>query len=244
MSECQHNHTEPLVKARGITKRIGGRKVLDGVSLELYPHEIVTLIGPNGSGKTTLLKILLGLESCEAGTVHKASNVKIGYVPQKILFDINLPITVQDYLKLFPSYPSVREEIIVELEIESIRKHHMSGLSGGELQRVMLAQALLGKPDLLVLDEPVQGIDLIGQAALYALVRNISRNRGCAVFMVSHDLHIVMAGTDRVLCLNGHLCCSGFVSLFGPEIAGQVALYVHQHDHQHAISGEVVHAHS
>ena len=244
------NKAMPLVKARGLVKRYGGRPVLQGVDLEINSNEIVTLIGPNGSGKTTLLKLLLGIEKADAGHIEKRVGLRLGYVPQKLSFDQNLPMNVGYLLRLISQKKEALQRVTQELAIGHLAKSPLQSLSGGELQRVLLAQALLRDPQLLVLDEPVQGVDLMGQASLYELVRTVSRQRRCAVLMVSHDLHVVMAGTDRVLCLNQHICCSGtpqsvsadpaFSALFGDKIAGQVALYVHHHNHRHADDGHVV----
>lgn len=213
-------------------------------------NEIVTLIGPNGCGKTTLLRCLLGLLKADGGRIRRRKGLTIGYVPQHIHFEPNLPITVRYFLKSMTRSPVNPGEVIKLTGVGDLLDKQMQTLSGGELQRVLLAQAMLDKPDLLVLDEPVQGVDFAGQAELYRLIRTVSRERECAVLMVSHDLHLVMADTDRVLCLNGHVCCSGtpqgvskdpaFVKLFGEEVARQIAFYVHHHDHQHGMDGQII----
>jgi zinc transport system ATP-binding protein len=249
MNPSHDSLARPLVKAKAVEMAFNGKHVLRGIDLEVFSGEVVTLIGPNGSGKTTLLRILLNLQIPTGGKVYKRLGLRIGYVPQNVSLDPNLPITVQKYLTLFGPHSGELELVAEELDMNGILHLPLQSLSGGELQRVMIAQALIGDPQLLVLDEPVQGVDMINQAALYALIRSVSRARNCAVLMVSHDLHLVMAGTDRVLCLNQHICCSGtphavsrdpaFVELFGPDIANQIALYIHQHDHHHTLSGAV-----
>lgn len=224
--------------------------MLGKVDFSISRNEIVTLIGPNGCGKTTLLRVLLGLTRADSGRIRRRKGLRIGYVPQNISFNISLPITVKYFLKLGAHHASNPVRIIEMTKIESLLDSQMISLSGGELQRVLLAQALLAKPELLVLDEPVQGVDFGGQAELYRLIRNASKSFNCAVLMVSHDLHLVMADTDRVLCLNGHICCSGtpqsvskdpaFVKLFGDDVARQIAFYVHHHDHKHGMDGEII----
>lgn len=220
------------------------------MDLTVLPREIVTIIGPNGSGKSTLLKILLGLAEPSLGKVQRAAGLRVGYVPQTLVFDSVLPLSVLKFLQLFAADADKIKTVAEELEITLLLQQQVHGLSGGELQRVLLAQALLNEPNLLVLDEPVQGVDFGGQAQLYQLIRSIARARECAVLMVSHDLHLVMAGTDKVICLNRHICCSGspqgvsrdpeFIKLFGDEVAGQIALYVHHHDHAHNTHGDVI----
>ena len=241
----------PLIEARGIYKRFGNRRaVLSDINLKIEQGEIVTVIGPNGSGKTTLLRVLLGLDAPTQGELLQRQALRVGYVPQKIQFSPVLPFTVKYFLGLFARSRRQISAIAEELEIMNLLNRQVYALSGGQLQRVMLAQALLKDPSLLVLDEPVQGVDFTGQARIYQLIKNICRERQCAVLMVSHDLHLVMAGTDKVICLNQHICCSGtpqsvskdpeFTSMFGKDVASQIALYVHHHDHQHSLTGEVV----
>lgn len=240
----------PLIDARGIYKRYGRRTVLAQIDLTVEPEEIVTVIGPNGSGKTTLLRVLLGLEQPTQGELIRRPGLRIGYVPQKIQFSPVLPFTVKYFLRLFSRNRQQISAIVQELEIVNLLNRQVYTLSGGQLQRVMLAQALLNEPNLLMLDEPVQGVDFTGQARIYQLIKRVCRERKCAVVMVSHDLHMVMAGTDKVICLNQHICCHGtpqsvskdpeFVEMFGKDVAGQIALYVHHHDHQHSLTGEVV----
>lgn len=241
----------PLVEAEGLTLRRGRHTLVQDVDLTVRAGEIVTVIGPNGAGKTTLLKLLLGLLRPTAGHVVRRAGLRVGYMPQRVQFDPVLPMTVGRLMTLTVRRPrSAVEAALAETGAERHMNAVVRSLSGGELQRVLLARILLLDPDLLVLDEPVQGIDFAGEAALYALIGDLRRRRGCGVIMVSHDLYVVMAATDRVLCLNRHVCCAGtasavgehpeFARLFGPRAAHALAVYTHQHDHTHAPSGDVV----
>lgn len=225
--------------------------MLESVDLQLQPSEIVTLIGPNGAGKTTLVRVILGLLKPDAGRVRRKSGVIIGYMPQRLQLPENLPLTVARFLRLaHPSGSGGIDAVAVELGILHLLDNPMQLLSGGEQQRVLLARALLRVPDLLVLDEPVQGVDVTGQVELYRLIGEIRDRYRCGVLMVSHDLHLVMATTDRVLCLNRHVCCIGhpesvskhpaYLELFGTRVSDGLALYQHHHDHAHDIHGDVV----
>lgn len=241
--------TEPLIAATGITVRAGGTSILDHVSLAVAPREIVTLIGPNGSGKTTLLRAILGLVRSE-GSIVRRQGLKIGYVPQQFARDISLPMTVRRFLNLFAPAEAA-EAALQRVGIEGSARQQLTALSGGELARVLLARAIAGKPDLLVLDEPLAAVDVSGEVALYHLIAEIRNELGCGVLLVSHDLHIVMGQADRVVCLNRHVCCEGkahavvrdpaFLELFGHRAAGELAVYAHHHDHAHAPSGDTVH---
>jgi len=239
-----------LVEARGVSFRRNGREILDQVDISVGLGEVVTLIGPNGAGKTTLVRMLLGLLQPDSGSVHLPSSVCVGYVPQYVHFGPVMPMSVARMMAL------TRRPARVEIEaaLEETGSGHLleanaADLSGGELRRVLLARALLRSPDLLVLDEPVQGVDYLGEADMYALIAHIVARRGCGVLMVSHDLHIVMAATDRVVCINHHICCSGvpqevvkdgnFLHLFGSRAGVVTAVYQHDHDHEHGLSGEV-----
>lgn len=238
-----------LIEARGLCKRFASHTVLDKVDLTIHTGEVVTLVGLNGCGKTTLLHILLGLQQADSGTVEHRSGLRIGYVPQRFHIQPSFPMTVKHFLALGEEAPD-QAFIAEKLGVDHLLGRPMQGLSGGETQRVLLARALSRKPELLVLDEPVQGVDMAGQADLYALISRINRDYGVAVLMVSHDIHLVMAGTSRVLCLNRHICCSGaphdvsrdpeFLRLFGERVASAVALYEHHHDHAHDLRGRVV----
>jgi len=242
----------PLIEARDISHGYGGLEVLQRVDLTVASGEIVSLIGPNGAGKTTLVRILLGLVKPRAGSVRRRPGLRIGYVPQQFRLEPSLPMTVRRFLRLGGKGAS-REAIgraLAEVGAEAIADHPLLGLSGGETQRVLLARAVVREPGLLVLDEPVRGVDIGGQVELYELVARIRRRRGCGVLMISHDLHLVMAATDRVICLNRHVCCAGrpeavsahpeYLALFGAAAAYRIAIYTHHHDHAHGLAGEVV----
>ena len=241
---------EPLLDARGVGVRRGGRWILHEVDIAVARGEAVTLIGPNGAGKTTLVRVLLGLLAPDAGTVRRSAVASIGYVPQRVHFDPTLPLTVRRLMTMTARRPDEAiEEALAETAVGHLLDARVSDLSGGELQRVLLARALMRLPSLLILDEPVQGVDYTGEAELYDLIGGIVKRRGCGVLMVSHDLHIVMAATDRVVCLNRHICCTGapqevvghdeFRRLFGPGAASAAAVYRHSHDHVHDLAGEV-----
>jgi len=243
----------PLVTLTGIGVRRSGRAVLSGIDLTLRPGEIVTVIGPNGGGKTTLLKVVLGLIKADAGSVSARPGLRVGYVPQRLHLDPTLPMTVRRLMTLTRRTPE-RDlvEALGETGVAHLLNADATSISGGEFQRVLIARALLAGPELLVLDEPVQGVDFNGEVALYEKIADIRRRHGCAVLLVSHDLHVVMAASDRVLCLNGHVCCAGiprevaaapeYLRLFGPRAANTVAIYRHHHDHTHGLHGEVVRA--
>jgi zinc transport system ATP-binding protein len=247
----QPDASAPLIAAVGVSVARGGRRILDHVDLSLASGEIVTVIGPNGAGKSTLLKVLLGLLPPDEGSVHRRPGLRIGYLPQRMPFDPILPITVFRLLTLTSrcSHAEV-EAVLGEAGVAGKIDAAVQTLSGGELQRVLLARAMLRDPDLLVLDEPLQGVDFASEVSLYELIGQIRHVHGCAVLMVSHDLHLVMATTDRVVCLNRHVCCAGpaetiashaeYVSLFGPRAAHVLAVYPHRHDHLHTLSGDVM----
>lgn len=241
----------PLLEAAGVTHRYGPRTILSGVDLSVQAREIVCLIGPNGAGKTTLLRILMGLLRPTEGSLRRRAELRMGYLPQHFRIDEAIPLTVRRLMTL--TRPAGRAEIhraLDEVGAPHLINQSVHGLSGGELQRVLLARTLLRDPDLLVLDEPVQGIDVTGQFELYDLIARLRTTRGCGVLMISHDLHLVMGATDRVICLNQHVCCSGhpetvlrhpeYVALFGPAAAKNIAVYAHIHDHRHDLHGRVV----
>ena len=222
--------------------------MLSNITLTVSAGEIVTVIGPNGAGKTTLLRVLLGLIPLNKGSIFKKPNLKIGYLPQKVSVDPILPLSVSRIMKLTGNYSSMQiKTALEETGVASLRDKPVFQLSGGEFQRVMLARALLRSPELLVLDEPVQSVDYMGESELYKLIANLRTSHGCGVLMVSHDLHVVMASTDRVLCLNQHICCEGqpedvsrhpeYLRLFGLDSGSALAVYSHNHDHTHHISG-------
>jgi zinc transport system ATP-binding protein len=241
----------PLIAGVDLGVIRDGKTLLEHVNIEVAANEVVTLIGPNGAGKTTLIRVLLGVLAADTGTVERRPGLRIGYVPQRFEADPVLPLTVSRFLKLGTPRPreGALDRILEETGIAALRQAPLHALSGGELQRALLARALLRDPDLLILDEPVQGVDFSGQLDLYDLIARLKREYGCGVLMVSHDLHIVMRATDRVVCINRHLCCAGqpeavsrhpeYVSLFGPR-AGELAVYTHEHDHAHDLAGHVV----
>lgn len=240
-----------LIALENISVSFGQRRVLSGISLVLKPGKILTLLGPNGAGKSTLVRAVLGLVTPDKGTITREKKLRIGYVPQKLHLDATLPLTVNRFLRLRPG--ARKEDILPALkrvQAGHLLEAPMQKLSGGETQRVLLARALLNSPQLLVLDEPTQGVDVNGQVALYDLINQLRNELHCAVLMVSHDLHLVMAKTDEVLCLNHHICCSGtpeavalhpeFVSMFGQRGAEQLGIYRHQHNHRHDLQGRIV----
>ncbi len=238
----------PLVAARDLSVCAGPTRIVEDVSLAIAPREIVVLIGPNGSGKTTLLKALAGLVRSQ-GQLTRRPGLRIGYVPQHFVRDPSLPMTVQRLIEVYAPEKGAATAALVRLGIAGLAAKQVATLSGGEMARVLLARAIVHKPDLLLLDEPFAGVDLAGEAVLYRLIAELRDELGCAVLLVSHDLHVVMAEADRVICLNRHICCQGaaghviqdpaFVELFGPRIAAELALYAHDHDHRHLPSGEV-----
>jgi zinc transport system ATP-binding protein len=240
-----------LIRASGIEVRYHRRSILESIDLEIAEDEIVTLIGPNGAGKTTLVRVMLGLLKPTSGQVQKRPRLNIGYMPQRLQLPETLPLTVTRFLQLSGVQdPQHYQDLIQELSIQHLQESPMVRLSGGETQRVLLARALIRKPQLLVLDEPVQGVDVTGQAELYALIARLRKRYHCGILMISHDLHLVMATTDRVLCINRHLCCAGhpesvsqhpaYLELFGAPVSENLALYTHHHDHTHDIHGNVV----
>ncbi|WP_439886966.1 zinc ABC transporter ATP-binding protein ZnuC [Pseudomonas sp. MBLB4123] len=243
---------EPLIRLDGVGVSFAGQNVLQDVQLAVEPGQIVTLIGPNGAGKTTLVRTVLGLLKPDRGNVWRKPKLRIGYMPQKLHVDATLPLSVLRFLRLVPGVDRAgAQAALAEVGASQVLDSPVQGISGGELQRVLLARALLRKPELLVLDEPVQGVDVAGQAELYRLITRLRDRHGCGVLMVSHDLHLVMSTTDQVVCLNRHVCCSGhpeqvsfdpaFVELFGQD-AQSLAVYHHHHDHQHDLHGAVIEA--
>lgn len=246
--ELREAPPERLIEVRGASVRHDGRATLDAVDLTICAGEIVTLIGPNGAGKTTLVKVALGLVETDSGAVRGKPGLRIGYVPQHLTADRALPITVRRFLTLGGRrYADRVHEALAEVGVAYAIDSPFQSLSGGESRRVLLARALLRKPELLVLDEPVAGVDVVGQSELYDLIRGIRDERGCGVLLVSHDLHLVMAATDRVLCLNRHVCCAGrpeavvrhpeYLSLFGAGPRHALAVYTHEHDRRHDLAG-------
>lgn len=241
---------EQLLSLQQVNLQLNGNPILEQVTLAVRRGEVVTLIGPNGAGKTSLVRIVLGLLKADSGQVQRRSGLRIGYMPQKLQVDATLPLTVERFLLLAPGIRRpAATAALQEVGAEHLLKRPLQQVSGGEMQRILLARALLRKPDLLVLDEPVQGVDVNGQIELYQLITRLRDRYNCGVLMVSHDLHLVMATTNTVVCLNRHVCCSGhpeqvsldpaFVALFG-EQASALAVYNHHHDHDHDLHGEVI----
>ena len=233
-----------LIQVEDLSVRYGARTALSRVSLRVEPSEIVTIVGPNGSGKTSLLRAIIGAIKPLQGRVVQASSLKIGYVPQKLHIDETLPITVSRFLKLPGGVTAVDiDYALTQAGVPELEKAQLSQLSGGQFQRVLLARALIGKPDLLLLDEATQGLDQRGSASFYQQIETVRQATGCAVLMISHELHVVMSASDRVICLNGHVCCEGtpavvasapeYRALFGTGTGGALALYRHEHDHGH-----------
>lgn len=239
-----------LIDVQSVSVALGGRPVLHNVSLQLREREIISLIGPNGAGKTTLVKTVLGLLRPGSGRIVRRPQLRMAYLPQRLKIDPALPMTVERFLRLGNDEDdSAVSGVLQETGVSRLRKTPLQAVSGGEFQRVMLARCLLRKPQLLVLDEPGQGMDVSGQEELYGLVKSIRDRYGCGILMVSHDLHFVMAATDHVICLHHHICCTGhpeaitghpeFLRLFGRP-AMNLALYTHEHDHAHDLRGDIV----
>ncbi|MEM9426276.1 MAG: metal ABC transporter ATP-binding protein [Pseudomonadota bacterium] len=233
-----------LITVENLSVRYGAQTVLSRVNLHVDPGEIVTIVGPNGSGKTSLFKAIIGSLHPASGQVTLKTGLRIGYVPQRLHIDPTLPITVERFLRLTGKVK--RETCQIALEragVPDLLKHQMSRLSGGQFQRVLLARALIDDPNVLLLDEATQGLDQRGSAAFYQQIEAVRHDTGCAVLMISHELHVVMSASDRVICLNGHVCCEGapavvasapeYRALFGTGTGGALALYRHEHDHDH-----------
>ena len=234
----------PLISAQNIEVRNGATRAVFGVSLDIEPAEIVTIVGPNGSGKSTLLRAMIGAATPAKGQITHQPDLRIGYVPQTLHVDTALPLTVRRFLSLPQRVSTAKARAaLAKTGVEAIENKQLSALSGGQFQRVLLARAILHNPHLLVLDEPTQGLDQPASAAFYRLIETLRDDLGCAVLMVSHELHVVMSATDRVICLNGHICCEGtpdvvtaapaYRELFGSGTGGALALYRHDHNHDH-----------
>lgn len=243
-----------LVSTRNLRIDLNNRTVLRDVNVDIAPGEIVTIVGPNGSGKSTLLRALIGAVRPAEGSVRKREGLRIGYVPQKLAIDGALPMTVRRFLSLPRRIDNATAAHALEQAgVPDLGPRQMTDLSGGQFQRVLLARALMERPELLLLDEATQGLDQPGSAAFYRQIEEVRRDLGCAVVMVSHDLHVVMAASDRVLCINGHVCCEGapetvasapeYRALFGSGTKGALALYRHDHTHRHDHDHDHVHDH-
>ena len=238
-----------LISARSLWLSRSGRAILQGIDIDIAANEILTLIGPNGAGKTTLVRVLLGLEAPDKGTTLRKPGLVVGYVPQRFEVDRAIPLTVARFIGLGRNAEDDDiAKVLGEVGAGQLGDRQLSELSGGELQRVVLARALVRSPSVLVLDEPVRGVDYVGEAELYTLIGRLRSEHGFGVLLVSHDLHVVMAQSDRVICLNRHVCCSGvpqsvaqhpeYARLFGPQAARAFGLYHHSHDHRHDLAGE------
>ena len=233
-----------LISIENLAIRYGAKLVLRDVDLSIEPGEIVTIVGPNGSGKTSLLRAVIGAVPPDKGTIGRKRGLRIGYVPQRLHIDPTLPMTVGRFMRLMGRVTTAQcQNALSAAGVADALERQMSTLSGGQFQRVLLARALIGKPDILLLDEATQGLDQPGSAAFYRQIEAVRRDTGCAVLMISHDLHVVMSASDRVICLNGHICCEGapavvasapeYRQLFGSGTGGALALYRHDHDHDH-----------
>ena len=241
--------TNTLVELNIVAFKQNNKWLVEGVSLKVERGKIVTLIGPNGSGKSTTAKIALGIYKDIEGSVKKFTN-KVGYVPQKISIDWTLPLRVYDFMLLTEEIKDdAIDEALALTGVTHLKNKNLGNLSGGEFQRVLIARAISKKPELLVLDEPVQGVDYTGEIALYELIKKISDTLNCGILLISHDLHMVMTATDHVVCLNGHVCCSGspldvaknneYKALFGEKASQILTTYEHKHDHVHSDEGEI-----
>lgn len=234
-----------LLNLEAVSKTFANRMVLDKISMSISQGEITTVIGPNGAGKSTLLKIILGLIAPDNGTIERSSELRVGYMPQKLYVDPTLPLTTHRFLRLADVSASACDEALTLTGISDLKNDSFQSLSGGEIQRVLLARAILRRPNLLVLDEPVQGVDINGQNELYRIITNLKETLNCGVVLVSHDLHLVMSDSDHVICLNQHICCQGkpekvtqdpaYINIFG-----NTSVYNHHHNHQHTLHGQIV----
>jgi zinc transport system ATP-binding protein len=233
-----------LIETKNIFLKEGDKEILKDISLNIAQDDFISIIGPNGAGKTTLLKIILGITKADKGVVNKKKNLRIGYVPQKINIDHSLPVNVKYFLMLCAKINKTElQKIVSETKIEMLLDKNIYDLSGGEMQRILLAKALINNPEILILDEPAQNLDLNGQIEFYKLLQEIYKEKKIAILMVSHDLHMIMSATKKVVCLYKHICCQGepeavsknpeFISIFGKDMSKLISVYNHFHDHEH-----------
>ena len=238
-----------LVKLENAGVYRSSKWLVRGISFEINKGQIVTLIGPNGSGKTTTAKMILNILDTDEG-IATSNTSKMAYVPQKINIDWTMPLRVIDFMKITNNLNNTQiTDSLTMTGVDKLLYNQIHSLSGGEFQRVLIARAIAKKPDLLVLDEPVQGVDFNGEIALYNLIKKISSTLNCGILLISHDMHFVMSTTDHVICLNGHICCSGnpssvvknpeYIKLFGEHNSETLSYYQHQHDHSHNNDGSV-----
>ena len=243
------NDKKTLIKLENASVQKNKKMLVKDISLTVKQGEIVTLIGPNGSGKTTTAKMALGIYKNLNGSVYRFTD-QIGYVPQKVVIDWTLPIRVNDFMQLTSKLNNNQmDEALNFTGVNHLKNKNINELSGGAFQRVLIARAIAKKPELLVLDEPVQGVDFKGEISLYELIRSISEKNNCGILLISHDLHVVMSATDYVVCLNGHICCSGtpkkvansnqYRELFGDRASTMLSIYEHKHDHSHSDDGTI-----
>ncbi len=243
-------NSDLLLKASDICFNGNNGSILDSVSFELYRGQITTIIGPNGAGKSTLTGIVNGLIQPHSGNIERTAKLRIGYLPQKVYVNTLMPLTVTRLMQLTRPVSIVEvEQALAQTEVIHLKQRQVQSLSEGELKRVLLARTTLGKPDLIVLDEPTAGVDITGEVKMYELIGEFRNRLNCAVLLVSHNLHLVMSKTDQVLCLNRHLCCSGlpesvsqhpeYLALFGDQAARSLAIYTHHHDHEHDVAGHL-----
>lgn len=240
-------NSQVLAYLKNISLKLNDQQILNGINLEIHKGQITTLIGPNGGGKTSIARILIGILKASSGQVFVQENIKIGYVPQKLEIEKTIPLRVIDFLKLSTSACAEATaqllEIATKLRIENILQKSLHQISGGQMQKTLLAKALMNNPDILVLDEPTSNMDISAQGEFYDLLEEIRKKQHCAILLISHDLHIVMQKTNQVICVNHHICCEGnpesinnhpeYLSLFGHHKIDNIAIYPHHHDHQH-----------
>ena len=236
--------TNALISAKNVSVLKNQKSILENIDIQINKKDFITIIGPNGAGKTMLLKCLMGFYKPTSGMIERKEKLKIGYMPQSINVINTMPMTVKGFITVKKKYDDVSlHKVITEVNLGEIVNKQLSVLSGGEMQRVLLARSLLNNPDLLILDEPAQNLDISGQLNFYKLIQEIYSKRDISILMISHDLHLVMVSTKKVLCLYKHICCSGapqqiakdpeFLSMFGKDMANMMSIYQHSHDHNH-----------